>query len=376
MGILLGLLGAAGAGPRSAWAQDGAAAGDEGPGDSTETDDAADATEAAPAAPPSTFEELERTAAPLSDLAMLLTPFSGACSDSAAGDDAPAGGARAIDRSRCRVGREYLKHVLPQRTFSTVVEDPLAVALSDYDAGVKGFRLSVAGCLACTRPVRVAAESRLVTVKVPEEKVTSLRAATEVSKNTVGFDTLADAQAWRTETGSDLRAQFVFRSDPRDFAIGPQKGFALPLVGFRVFNRCSGEVLVARPRSGRVATLPGMSAGCQRRRPTAGTGTSTGKAADNQPAGLVPRLSKNDINKAMSTIRAQVMACFEKFNVPGMAQLDYIVSGNGSVLSIGVSGAFQGTPTGACVLDAARDARFPQFAREREQFTYPFFLRR
>ena len=336
----------------------------------------------APTTAASTFEELERRAAPLSDLAMLLSPFSGGCSDEGATSAAPAHGARPMDRDRCRVGREYLRHVLPQRTFSTVVDDPMAVALSDYDAGVKGFHLSVAGCLACSHPIQVGAarESRFVTVKqpakVPGEKKTTLRAAVEVSKNAVGFDTLADAQAWRTETGSDLRAEFVFRSDPKDFAVDEQRGYALPMLGFRVFNRCTGEVLIARPTSDRVATLPGMSAGCQRGPRTGPAAAGGDSAASGANKNLPPRLSKTDINKAMGEIRAEVMACFDKFKVPGMAQLGYVVGGNGMILSVGVTGAFSGTPTGACLLEAGHQAKFPQFARDREQFTYPFFLRR
>ena len=71
----------------------------------------------------------------------------------------------------------------------------------------------------------------------------------------------------------------------------------------------------------------------------------------------------------------RVFACFEKYRVPGLAQFDFAVAGNGTVNTVRLSGAFFGTPTGACLLDAAKDARFPRFSRERQQFVYPFFLR-
>ena len=48
---------------------------------------------------------------------------------------------------------------------------------------------------------------------------------------------------------------------------------------------------------------------------------------------------------------------------------------NGTVHSVRLSGAFYGTPTGACLIEAGQNARFPRFARERQQFVYPFFLR-
>jgi hypothetical protein len=46
------------------------------------------------------------------------------------------------------------------------------------------------------------------------------------------------------------------------------------------------------------------------------------------------------------------------------------------VQSIRVGGSFDGTPTGECVLDAGKNARFPRFKAPSKQFSYPFFLRR
>jgi hypothetical protein len=78
----------------------------------------------------------------------------------------------------------------------------------------------------------------------------------------------------------------------------------------------------------------------------------------------------------MTRIRPEVFACFERLKVPGTAQLSYIVAGNGMVQSIRVTGGFDGTPTGDCVLDAGKNARFPRFKAPRQQFSYPFFLRK
>ena len=78
----------------------------------------------------------------------------------------------------------------------------------------------------------------------------------------------------------------------------------------------------------------------------------------------------------MSRIRPQVFACYEKFKEPGNAELTYVVAGNGMVQSIRMGGSFDGTPTGYCVLDAGKNAHFPPFKAARQQFSYPFFLRR
>jgi hypothetical protein len=78
----------------------------------------------------------------------------------------------------------------------------------------------------------------------------------------------------------------------------------------------------------------------------------------------------------MSAIRPDAFACFGKFKVPGRADLDFAVARNGSVSEVRVSGAFSGTPTGSCLVEAAERAHFPTSARGRQRFSYPFFLRR
>ena len=144
----------------------------------------------------------------------------------------------------------------------------------------------------------------------------------------------------------------------------------MKLLGMRVFNRCTGEVLVSRPPSTGIADMPGIDDGCKVREPD----DDPSQRADSAE-GLPPELSKDVISKAMGTLRAQVFACYEKYRVPGRAQLDYVIAGNGTVRSVRLEGAFLGTPTGTCVLEAAQNARFQSFAGERQQFSYPFFLR-
>ena len=78
----------------------------------------------------------------------------------------------------------------------------------------------------------------------------------------------------------------------------------------------------------------------------------------------------------MEAIRPRLYGCFEKFHVPGALVLNYVVGGNGTVQSVQIGSTFAGTPTGACAQEIAKDARFPAFKRERQQFNYLFFLRR
>jgi hypothetical protein len=58
-----------------------------------------------------------------------------------------------------------------------------------------------------------------------------------------------------------------------------------------------------------------------------------------------------------------------------MVELAFVVAGNGTVQSVTVAPTWQGTPTGACVKEAAKDAHFAPFQLDEQKFTYPFFLR-
>jgi hypothetical protein len=145
---------------------------------------------------------------------------------------------------------------------------------------------------------------------------------------------------------------------------------AVRLLGARVYNRCTGQVLLSSPPSVGTAERP---AGADR-----DPGCRSGGARVAQivpPEDLPPQLGKVAIAEAMGKIRAQVFACFQKFHVPGRLELTYVIANNGTVQSVVLGSAYAGTETGRCALEAAKDARFTPFRTERQKFTYPFFLR-
>jgi hypothetical protein len=366
------------------------------PAAAAETHDAPGATpSAAASAPPgaaASYEALAEGAARTQDVATLLAPFVERC-------DARE---RDVDKTRCRAITGYLRRTLPQRTYAVRADDPAAISVSDYDASVKGYHLALAGCIACTKPVALGreGESRLITVKVPEKPARAEQARNEtqagdpgalakavtLTRNTFAFDSLVEAKRWLEGARPFLRAEFLVRLDPRgeaSWTFGPAHGVALNLVGARVYNRCTGEVLVSTPPStGRVerAALGGADEpGCRGAVATPGAASTTGATLASPevatPAELPAQLTKTAIADAMARIRPTVFACYRKFLVAGTLELTYDVAGNGTVQSVQVGPAFAGTPTGICALEAGKDAHFSPFQLERQKFTYPFFLR-
>ena len=56
-----------------------------------------------------------------------------------------------------------------------------------------------------------ASEPRLVTVKVPDKDAETLIKAVSLSRNTFGFDSLAEAKQWLDTERPFLRAEFLFQ---------------------------------------------------------------------------------------------------------------------------------------------------------------------
>ena len=92
-------------------------------------------------------------------------------------------------------------------------------------------------------------------------------------------------------------------------------------------------------------------------------------AAAQKPSGL----SQVQVRGAMRPVLPQVRACYDKYQVPGLVKVRFTVQPGGSS-EARVVGKFAGTPTGFCVLNAARSARFPSFSGGARSFIYPFKL--
>ena len=93
-----------------------------------------------------------------------------------------------------------------------------------------------------------------------------------------------------------------------------------------------------------------------------------------QPAKKETGLTKTQIRGAMRRVLPQVRSCYDKYQVPGRVDVRFNVQPSGNTQPR-VVGTFAGTPTGFCVLHAARTARFPSFAGPALSFVYPFQLK-
>jgi len=90
-----------------------------------------------------------------------------------------------------------------------------------------------------------------------------------------------------------------------------------------------------------------------------------------EPASL-KTIERSDMVQAMMAIRPKIKSCYSQYKVPGTAIVKVHVARGGKVTGADVSGKFAGTPTGNCVENAVKTARFPPV--EAASIDYPFPL--
>ena len=84
------------------------------------------------------------------------------------------------------------------------------------------------------------------------------------------------------------------------------------------------------------------------------------EAAPEEPAGTAPKTIK-DLRSALARLQNRVVACHQRFQVDGVADVRVAVNPSGTVESASLAGEFEGTPTGDCIVRLVSAASFPGF---------------
>ena len=113
------------------------------------------------------------------------------------------------------------------------------------------------------------------------------------------------------------------------------------------------------------AVAVAFALGTQPARALPDTSPSSCRGQRHRPA-VPERTSKNALSKValvqgMNAVRPLILACYERYGVPGTAIVDVRIARSGRVSSAAVkTGVFARTPTGTCLGKAVRTARFPR----------------
>jgi hypothetical protein len=84
------------------------------------------------------------------------------------------------------------------------------------------------------------------------------------------------------------------------------------------------------------------------------------EAAPDEPIGAPPKTIK-ELRSALARLQNRVVACHQRFQVDGVADVRVAVNPSGTVESASLAGEFEGTPTGDCIVRLVTAASFPSF---------------
>jgi hypothetical protein len=90
------------------------------------------------------------------------------------------------------------------------------------------------------------------------------------------------------------------------------------------------------------------------------------------PDDLPEQPSRAGIVEAMRFVSPRVAACGDVHGQHGSASLRMVFGADGHVMEVDVPAAYDGTPVGACLAEAARTAQIPPFRRPSFAVSYPF----
>ena len=89
---------------------------------------------------------------------------------------------------------------------------------------------------------------------------------------------------------------------------------------------------------------------------------------------LPEQLSMNQIRGAMNRVKGLVQSCYDQYQVEGRANVQMLITPDGTPTKMRIKGKFFGTDTGTCVIKAAKKAQFPKFRGKPMTIKYPFLL--
>jgi hypothetical protein len=259
--------------------------------------------------------------------------------------------------------------------------DGLSFHVGEWDAQKGGLPLTVYGCIACEKTVDIGGAGRYLVTKGDVKVEGGAVRGPVIHRAVRKFKSEADAKKWKETVVPRLRTQFVFKvpARPTEWTAEGARGYAVDMVGFRVWDPCDGAMICSNPPS---ENEKADAAACKGGQPSGTDIQGDARPEEKKPEEKKPdepkipeRLTSADIDRTMSKVRTQVNACFTEFGVPGKADLTIQIGGDGSVLKVELRGEFKDTPTGECIVKAAKEAKFPAFKNAPMNIKYPFILR-
>lgn len=282
-------------------------------------------------------------------------------------------------RRQCAGLRKARQEQLARRTFR-MSGDRLAFSARDYDEARKGVEFKLYSCLACGKAVLVEG-SEFHVLGTGERTVFGTAVLGPVMRNAwVKAADAGAAAAWKSDAVPRLRTEFVFRIPEKEqmWKQGQVQGFVVEILGFRVYDPCTGEIIAAQPRAVPLTRDPRTCTGqdllaLRRAEDEARKAEEAAREAARGPV-LPEQLTPQDIQEALKPALAKAQECFAIYGVAGEGNFSITIDASGVVTGLAQQGYFADTPTGDCIADEVKKAVFPKTRKASTTVEYPFVL--
>src|SRR5262249_21736965 len=146
-------------------------------------------------------------------------------------------------------------------------------------------------------------------------------------------------------------------------SVAAARAIPVDVMGWRVYNRCLGEVLWSEPASNSAKVTVTPAADCPKPdEPKVAVAAKEPAAPDTRPS----KLGSYEIERTLEPVKPRVKACYELYEVGGRADIVLDIQSDGVLAAAHVKGAFDGTPTGRCVVEALQGLKFPAFKANKQ----------
>ena len=265
-------------------------------------------------------------------------------------------------RRQCQGVRDARRAKVTQQTYVVDVAGP-AIQV-ELDAGKLSTKVTLRACVACE------AKGALIVGQGPHKVTAQQIVAASLASETKVFKKLSHAKHWNKYVGSRLRAQFIVKvpASAERFKAAGRAGYKVSIVGYRLYDPCQGEVIIAKPSSKKG---PVRAAACK---DEPAMESDEPKVPKKPVIERPDRLSASQIKTAMKVVLALADKCYEAYSIEGMATFKMVIGGEGKLTKVEQLGDFEGTPTGICLDEAMQMASFPKSKKQGTPITYPLML--
>ena len=292
------------------------------------------------------------------------------------------GGMNSSEKALCAAMNRQRMSQLQTKLFRYTVgiesHGPLQVEYVDDPS--PALRVRVRGCLTCDKPLmpkgdRHLREGHFFVLKQPRTIRRRSQRSKHVSYDLIGIDVSQQRlvldpsisrEIFESTIRPRMRLELLYRpvSGLTRVGSGRHPVVSFDLVGYRVYNECSGEVYASAPKAQPTqAPIDRIALQCP------------AKMEKHAIVGSAPyrpsRSVREKIRAEMVRVSADLDRCYDRHGDWGDTSLDLLVGPDGAVRRARMVGPLRGRPVAKCVEQIVETAELPQIATRPVRIRWP-----